>query len=262
MFASYAMTLFEDVAALSKQRRAPAGAERQVWDLPVRFFHWTLVVAFVTAYVTNRLGVAYFKYHVWAGYTVIVLVAFRLVWGLVGTRHARFWNFIRGPRETLVYARDLVLSKRRKGGNGAAESRHYAGHNPLGAIMVLALLVGLGTQATLGLFANDEIINTGPLYGYVTKSVSLIFTSVHRQLFYWLAGAVALHVLAVIGHRVFKNENLVRAMITGRKPHHAVAAGEAITSSRVWLAVVVGLVLALALAYVVGHAPLVDSAEF
>ncbi|MDR3461664.1 MAG: cytochrome b/b6 domain-containing protein [Beijerinckiaceae bacterium] len=253
------MTLFEDVAAIAKQRRAPAGAERQVWDLPVRIFHWSLVGAFVAAYVTNRLGVAYFKYHVWAGYAVIVLVAFRLVWGLIGTRHARFWNFIRGPKETLVYARDLVLAKRRNGGAGV---RHYAGHNPLGAIMVVALLVGLGAQAALGLFANDEIMNTGPLYGYVTKEASLLFTSIHRQLFYGLAGAVALHVSAVIAHRVFKNENLVRAMITGRKPTSAVAAGEAITSSRVWLAVLVGLGLALALAYVVGHAPVVDGAEF
>ncbi|MGD0633528.1 MAG: cytochrome b/b6 domain-containing protein [Beijerinckiaceae bacterium] len=261
------MTLFEDVTAITNERQAPASAERQVWDLPVRIFHWSVAGAFVAAFVTNKLGIAYFKYHVWAGYAVIVLVAFRLVWGLIGTRHARFWNFIRGPKETLIYARGLLVSKSRNAKNSeaknhGAESRHYAGHNPLGAIMVLALLVGLGAQSTLGLFSNDEIFNTGPLYGYVTKDVSLVFTSIHRQLFYWLAGAVALHVLAVIGHRVFKNENLVRAMITGRKPHHAVAASEAITSSRVWLAVFVGLVLTLALAFAVGHAPPVDSVEF
>src|SRR5208283_4007655 len=80
---------------------------RLVWDWPVRLFHWSLVAAFVGAFVTNRLGVAYFKYHVWCGYAVVTLVSFRILWGLFGTKHARFWHFVRGPHETLRYARDL-----------------------------------------------------------------------------------------------------------------------------------------------------------
>jgi cytochrome b len=216
-----------------------------VWDLPVRIFHWSLVGAVIAAFVTNKLGVRYFKFHVWAGYTVIVLVAFRLVWGLVGTRHARFWNFLRGPLETLTYARDLVAGK----------DRGYPGHNPLGALMVLALLAALGAQSVLGLFGNDEIYNVGPLYGAVSKEFSLVLTSIHRQLFYWLAGAIALHVLAVVAHKIFKNENLVRAMITGRKPHHAVPDGEAIHSSRLWLAILLAAGLAAGLAFIVLHAP-------
>src|SRR6516225_11216190 len=78
--------------------------QRQVWDLPVRLFHWALVAAIISAFVTNRLGVAYFKYHVWSGYTVIVLVSFRIIWGFVGTRHAQFRRFVRGPAATLRYA--------------------------------------------------------------------------------------------------------------------------------------------------------------
>jgi hypothetical protein len=121
--------------------------------------------------------------------------------------------------------------------------------------MVLALLAALGAQSVLGLFGNDEIYNVGPLYGAVSKEFSLVLTSIHRQLFYWLAGAIALHVLAVVAHKIFKNENLVRAMITGRKPHHAVPDGEAIHSSRLWLAILLAAGLAAGLAFIVLHAP-------
>jgi cytochrome b len=248
------MTSYEETFNAVSITPAPVHTERQVWDLPVRIFHWSLVGAFVAAFVTNRLGVSAFKYHVWAGYVVIVLVAFRIVWGLIGTRHARFWNFLRGPIATLAYARDLAAGK----------DTHYPGHNPLGALMVLALLGALAVQAISGLFGNDEIFNTGPLVGYVTKDVSLALTSIHRKLFYWLAGAAALHILAVIGHRIFKNENLVGAMITGRKPHHAVPASEAIHTSRSWLALLLGLALAAGLAFIITHAPAAasDASEF
>jgi cytochrome b len=239
------MTSFEETLVSVEHAHSPVLAERQVWDLPVRIFHWTLVGAVVTAFVTNKLGVRYFAYHVWAGYAVIVLVAFRLVWGLVGTRHARFWNFLRGPLETLIYARNLF----------AGGDAHYSGHNPLGALMVLALLAALAAQSVIGLFGNDEIFNVGPLYGYVSKDFSLVLTSIHRRLFYWLAGAVALHVAAVIAHKFFKKEDLIRAMITGRKPFHAVPDGEAIQSSRLWLAVLLAGALAASLAFIIIHAP-------
>jgi cytochrome b len=219
---------------------------RQVWDLPVRVCHWLLVAAFITSYVTNRLGVSYFKYHVWSGYTVIVLVAFRMVWGLVGTRHARFRNFVRGPVRTVRYAAGWLRG----------EAHHHAGHNPLGAWMVVALLVALLVQATSGLFGNDEIINVGPLYGFVTNETSLALTSLHRNLFYWLLGAAIVHVLAVIAHRLFKKENLVAAMFTGKKAYHSVPASEVIRTSRTWLAVLIVFVLGGALAWVVVHAPI------
>ncbi len=142
-----------------------------VWDLPIRIFHWTLLLAIIGAFVTNKLGVTYFRYHLWCGYTVLVLVAFRLVWGLIGTRHARFWNFVRGPIATARYTRDLL---------GGRELR-YAGHNPLGALMVIALLGAIFVQAATGLFGNDEIFNVGPLYGYVTNELSLQLTSIRTD---------------------------------------------------------------------------------
>ncbi|MGY3581688.1 cytochrome b [Bradyrhizobium sp. USDA 4341] len=232
----------------------PAETERQVWDLPVRIFHWCLVLAFLAAFVTNRLGVAYFKYHVWSGYAVLTLVSFRIVWGFVGARHALFKNFLRGPREILAHARSMF----------SPSAPHYAGHNPLGALMVVALLLGAAAQAVLGLFSNDEIFNVGPLYGLVTKDLSLMLTSLHRRLFYLLAAAIAIHVLAVIAHKIFKDENLIRAMITGRKPLRLVAAEEAISSSRLWIAAPLALIVIGVLAWIILNAPatLADASEF
>jgi cytochrome b len=220
-------------------------AERRVWDLPVRLFHWTLLLAVAGAWLTHELGITWFDAHVWCGYAVLVLVGFRLLWGLVGTRHARFWNFIRGPVTTLRYALDLLRGR----------EAHHAGHNPLGAWMVVLLLLALLAQALLGLFGNDEIFNFGPLYGYVTNERSIELTSLHRKLFYGILGAVALHVAAVLYHLLAKRENLVRAMFTGRKPAAVVPQGESITSSRLLLAAVLLIALSGALAWVVRHAP-------
>ena len=227
-----------------------SAAERRVWDLPVRVFHWALLVAVIGSYVTHAAGVQWFRYHVWCGYVVLVLVCFRILWGVVGTRHARFRNFVRGPVTTLRYALDLLRGR----------AAPYTGHNPLGAWMVLLLLAALLAQAALGLFGNDEIFNFGPLYGYVSHDLSLALTTVHRNLFWVIVGAVVLHVAAVAYHRVVKREDLVRAMLTGRKPATVVPEGEAIGASRLLLAVVIVAALAAALAYVVQHAPVPQDA--
>lgn len=246
---------------LDKQSRtyiAPDPAketERKVWDLPVRLFHWTLAAAFIGAYVTNKMGVSYFKYHLWCGYIVIILVFFRIVWGFIGTRHARFFNFVQGPIKTLNYARDLVLDK----------PRIYIGHNPLGAWMVLILLAGLAVQAVTGLFGNDEIYNFGPLYSYAGKDLSVTLTSLHRHLFYWILGAVILHVAAVAAHAIFGRENLVKAMFTGKKP-----AGDAglkdtpLSPFHLWLAALIVAALSLSLAAIISHAPMAtdESSDF
>jgi len=227
--------------------------EHRIWDLPVRIFHWALVFAMSGAFVTNRLGVAYFQYHVWFGYTVLVLISFRIVWGLVGTKHARFSSFLRGPRATLRYVANLLKGR----------DQHYAGHNPLGAWMVVVLLVGLGIQAIVGLFADDEIFNTGPLNGYVSHALALRLTSVHSYLFYWIVAAVAVHILAVLAHTVFKEDNLIRAMMTGRKSAPVATIHDGIGSSRTWLALLVTIALSAALAWIIDGAPTpTDSGSF
>jgi cytochrome b len=176
---------------------------------------------------------------------VLVLATFRILWGFIGTRHARFSSFLRGPRGSASYL--LALFR------GAAVP--HAGHNPAGAWMVVILLLALLAQAATGLFANDEIFNTGPLYGYVSEALSLTLTSWHRRLFDWILILIAAHIAAIAAHRVFAGHRLVGPMFTGRKPTADVAEHEAIGSSRLWRAAILLAVLVAGLSWVVSRAP-------
>jgi len=217
----------------------------KIWDLPVRVFHWSLVILFIAAYVTNYLGPSYFNYHLWCGYAVIVLVSFRIIWGVIGTYHARFVNFLRDPFSTARYAFNFLRKK----------DEHHLGHNPLGAVMVIILLAAILVQAITGLFTNDEIFNLGPLYAYVSDELSLELTSLHRQLFYWILGAIGLHIAAVLFHVFFKRDNIIKAMFTGTKDVHDAKDVRPIKSSRIWLAIIIVVILALILAWIISTAP-------
>ena len=214
---------------------------RLVWDLPVRVTHWALVLAVAGCWATHYAGVEWFTWHRRLGYTVLVLVAFRIVWGFFGTRHARFASFVRGPRVLLAYLRE----------RGPAT----VGHNPLGALSVLAMLALLLLQGATGLFANDEIMSMGPFYGWIAPELSNRITTLHRASSDWLLALIGLHVVAVAFYVRVRRQPLVRAMITGRKPAADVPAAEAIAGSRVLLAVVIVAALVVALALVVRAAP-------
>src|SRR4051812_26786565 len=187
---------------------------RRVWDLPVRVTHWLLVLGIAGSYATHKLGVEYFKYHLWSGYSVVVLAAFRILWGVVGTRHARFASFVRGPRTTWNYLRALR--------HGGAARR--PGHNPLGAWMVVFLLAALLSQGITGLFANDEIFNTGPLYGYVSDATSLALTSWHRRVFGLILGAAAPPRAPGVAPPLFRGPHPLGALFFG--PQEAAPGGE------------------------------------
>lgn len=233
-------------------------SERQlVWDLPLRIFHWTLVVAvagsFFTHYASGSLtkaGVDPFVWHARFGYATLVLVTFRLLWGFVGPAHARFGDFVRGPVAAWTYARGLF--------RGAVESTaHVAGHNPLGGWMVLALIALLLVQAAAGLFANDQIMNSGPLVGYVETSRSDALTTLHHRLANVIAAAVILHVLAAAWYVFVRRENLVAAMITGYK--RGLPPGVAISGHRIVLAVAIVGAASTVLWWVIRNAPAASS---
>jgi cytochrome b len=226
----------------------PSSASRLVWDLPVRLTHWALVLAVAGAWATHYAGVEWFVWHRRCGYAVLVLVAFRIVWGFAGTRHARFAGFVRGPRELRAY----LLGRAAAG----------PGHNPLGALSVLALLLLLLLQASTGLFANDEIMNMGPFYGLIAPELSNRLTSLHRTGSDWLLLLIVLHVAAVAFYVRIRGQSLVSAMFTGRKPAAVVPETEAITSSRVLLAGVIVAALAIALTLAVRAAPEVTIALY
>lgn len=196
-----------------------------VWDVPVRVFHWLIVVLVFSSWLTSELGGNAMTYHMWIGYTVLALVLFRIVWGFVGSRHARFRDFVRGPGSVLRYLRGMP-------------GEMSAGHNPIGGWSVLALLASLAVQAVTGLFTNDEIATEGPLAARAGTEWSDLLSTVHRYNFYVLLALIALHVAAVLFYLLVKRQNLVWPMITGRKALPASAAGEA-RSASLALAVVV-----------------------
>jgi cytochrome b len=207
--------------------------------------HWGIVLTGTGSYLTQEVLDDAFRWHVWCGCTMLVLVGTRIAWGFVGPAHARFSRFVRAPRAVWRYARSLVR----------APHEVHAGHNPLGGWMVILLLAMLLAQATLGLFANDEIMETGPLFGYVSVETSDELTDIHEDLFDWIAIAAGLHVLAVFTYLIVRRENLITPMFTGRKPAAWVQPHEAIDRSRTGLALAIAVVLAGILGWIVRSAP-------
>ena len=234
---------------LASAARYSKPARRKVWDWPTRLFHWSLVIAFVGAFVTNKLGASYFSLHLLFGYADDR--PRRLPHRLGVRRHA--------PRAIRKFRRkDRAAFFAMSAPSGRGLRTRYAGHNPLGALMVLTLLFALGAQATLGLFGNDEIFNAGPLASLVSKETSLVLTSLHRKMFYVIAAAVGLHVGAVIAHVVLKREPLIRAMFTGAKPIDLVGPEEAIPSSKGPLAAFLLIIIAATLAAALHFIPPAD----
>jgi cytochrome b len=165
----------------------------KVWDIPTRLFHWSLAAAFTIAYITSeseRLQ----NIHIICGYTVLGLIAFRLLWGIVGNANARFANFVRGPAAVMRYLRSLV----------SGHPEHHIGHNPAGAIAIVLLLV-LGIATGLSGWANYSEIG-----GHAMEEVHEAFANT-------MLAVVLVHLAGVAVSSLLHKENLVRAMITGRK---------------------------------------------
>jgi cytochrome b len=174
----------------------------KVWDLPVRLCHWLLVLAIPAAYVTAQIGGSWIDWHGRIGALVLALLIFRIVWGFVGTTHARFKSFAPTPSRLSAYLRGAW--------NGV-------GHNPLGALAVLAMLTALLVQVGTGLFANDDIAFQGPLTHLVNKSTSDSLTGLHHQAFNALLALIALHICAIAFYLLGKRSNLIGPMVSGYK---------------------------------------------
>ncbi len=203
----------------------------RVWDIPVRLFHWLLVLAVIGLFVTGKLGGNWMEYHQKLGAFVLGLVIFRVIWGLVGGFHARFVNFVRGPSTVLTYMTRLI----RKGDGKGLPT--YLGHNPMGALSVVGLLAVLGFQAVSGLFADDDILSSGPYAASVAKSVSDLLTKLHKLNSDLILILVGVHIAAIAFYFFVKKENLVKAMFTGKKPNMdgALEAEMAETSRPYWM---------------------------
>lgn len=174
----------------------------KVWDLPVRLFHWLLLALVVAAVISVKIGGNAMEWHGRFGHLIVGLIVFRIVWGLIGSRTARFASFVRGPSAI----RDYLV------GRWAG-----VGHNPLGALSALALLGLIAFQAGSGLFSHDDVAFSGPMSAMVSGDTVSWLSGWHRSTEWYIYGLVGLHVAAVLFYSLVKKDRLVGPMITGRK---------------------------------------------
>lgn len=177
----------------------------KVWDVPTRLVHWLMAGLFAFSWwsAENRM----MEWHYLSGLSLLGLVAFRLIWGFIGSNTARFGNFINSPAKVIAYAR----------GKSAA----YFGHNPLGGYSALVMLLLLTIQVTSGLFATDvDGLESGPLSFLISFDQSRTAAAIHELSFNILLALVALHILAIVFYLVVRKRNLIVPMITGRTPNH------------------------------------------
>lgn len=189
--------------SLPNARTQQPGARIRVWDLPTRLFHWTLALLLVFSVTTAKIGGNAMQWHFWSGYAVLTLITFRILWGIAGDRYSRFAAFVRGPRTILAYLRG-----RSDGG---------AGHSPLGALSVVALLASVLLQASTGLFANDAIFTEGPLAKLVSGATSDRLTSIHNWNERLLYALTVLHLVAVAFYELVRKQRLILPMLRGDK---------------------------------------------
>jgi len=206
-----------------------------LWDIPTRIFHWLIICCLPIAWWSAEEQ--RFDVHQWTGYTVLVLVSSRVVWGFIGSRHSRFTDFVVGPARVRAYLR----------GQGSSS----AGHNPLGGWSVLSLLSLLLAQAVSGLFNSDDVLFSGPLYYWADSNFRDAMGVVHDVAFNGLVALVCLHVVAVLYHQVKRKEKLLQAMLRGS------AVGRVGTEAPApwWRAVIIALLVGLSLWWGLAQAP-------
>lgn len=173
----------------------------RIWDLPTRLFHWGLALAVFGAIITDLLDEII--WHSYCGYTALVLLIFRLIWGLIGPYHARFITFIPSSASLKAFFNH--------------SSHTTLGHNPLGALSVMAMLGIVLVQSVSGLFTDDEITFAGPMAKYVGESTVKLMNSIHANNHVLVYGIVALHLLAILYYQIIKKNNLLGPMLHGDK---------------------------------------------
>jgi cytochrome b len=210
-------------------------------------FHWLLAGLIALSWWAAEYH--FDDVHIWSGIAILTLLIFRILWGFVGPKHARFSSFLRGPTGIWRYAKAL----------GAGTMIETAGHNPLGGLSVILLLALVGFQAFTGLFTTDDIIWTGPYNGAVSSEWATNLTHWHHVNFNLILAAVTLHLLAIAFYFLVKKQNLVGAMLHGKK---YVAENDAITKSEIVRAIIV-IVIAAALVYwLLAAAPVAPDVSF
>jgi cytochrome b len=224
----------------------------RAWDWPTRAFHWLLVVSILCAWISAefavKLGDRTLIWHRWNGYAILVLVVFRLIWGVAGSSTSQLAAMGRSVSGTFAYIQAML----------AGRSQSYLGHNPLGIWMIMALLLAVMVQGVLGLYTMEHNqITEGPLVRTIGDDLAETLSRLHLKGFNIILALVAVHVLANSVYALWKKDPLVRAMVTGSKPVRPyVDAPEAVIAPQ--LALRVGLALLAAIIIVFGGITLAD----
>lgn len=218
--------------------------KRLVWDLPVRLFHWLLVISLVAQWITAELGDTYLNWHFYIGYFIIGLIIFRVIWGVLGTKHALFKNFFPTPNKLKQYL---------------SQNKAAAGHNPMGALMVFFLLFVVLLQGVSGLFTTDDIFSSGPYREMLTKEWQDTADWLHGNVFEVIKIAAALHIVAVFYYLFKKKQNLIESMFTGKK---TVEQAESINTSKIITAAIICIAVGIFVYWLVVIAPPVSEDDF
>lgn len=177
----------------------------KIWDLPIRFFHWALVLSCVVCWTTATQFEDAMRWHFYAGYVTLALLLFRLLWGKFGSSTARF--SVGSLQDLLNYGRTLFQT----------QPSYTPGHNPVGTWSAMALIASAFTVSVSGLFANDAVLSKGPLARWVSDNTSDYLSDLHQISFNFLVGMVVIHLTAIAYYRIVKREDLVTPMLTGKK---------------------------------------------
>jgi cytochrome b len=219
----------------------------KVWDIWVRVFHWVLVIAILMSYLTGEVGgfdftmpgtdrfVSNMNVHVWSGLTILGLIVFRIIWGFAGSSTALFKNFTAGPSVIINYVKSVL----------SGPTKFFAGHNPAGGAVVMIILLALAVQASTGLFAKDEsfFATSGPLAFLVSEETSTEITSFHKLWWeYAVLILIVLHIAANLFYWLVKKQDLIWAMITGRRKLPDGVQDPGVAFAPVWLGILIALI--------------------
>lgn len=213
-----------------------------MWDIPTRVVHWALVICIGLSWwsVENKR----MDIHYWSGLVVVGLVVFRIYWGFAGPETARFARFLKGPRAVFAYVGKLFRP----------DYRASFGHNPLGALSVIALLLAVAVQAGLGLFASDtSYVSSGPLSHLIDYQTSEDVTDLHADFFNVLLIVIGLHLAAIVFYLVAKRINLVGPMLTGSRKAGNVEGPPAGIAPISLLRLAIGVVLAVGVVWFIAR---------
>ena len=219
-----------------------------IWDLPLRIFHWLFAFTVIASWYTSDQDNDLIELHMQLGYFALGLLVFRVLWGFVGTKHSLFTSFIPTPKRLVLYIKNLS--------NNRIESN--VGHNPLGSLMVILMILLISLQAISGLFINDDVFSSGPYYESVSKDIEKIMVFLHHNVFDFMIAAIILHLVAIGYYVRIKKQSLILPMITGKKAEKINNTLE-IKHSKLWTALLVVIVAAIFVYWlVVVNAPVIE----